>query len=131
MRTVLAVARRTRRSIRIQRRPQRLVDELRDVDEQIRPLTRTDGAFFFRVSMGIWRPEFAEVRNADPVPKEDVGPVCWGAPPPAGWRDRRRGAIPSFAIIAMKGARAYIRSHVVLTSRQTKPLCYDPLRCVA
>jgi peptidoglycan/xylan/chitin deacetylase (PgdA/CDA1 family) len=54
-----------------------LADELRDVDDQIRPLVPADAAFFFRAPYGIWRPEFAQVLNADPVLKQYVGPVYW------------------------------------------------------
>jgi len=57
--------------------PQLLADELRDVDDQIRPLMPADAAFFFRAPYGIWRPEFAAVLNADPVLKQYVGPVYW------------------------------------------------------
>jgi peptidoglycan/xylan/chitin deacetylase (PgdA/CDA1 family) len=57
--------------------PQLLADELRDVDDQIRPLTPDGGIFFFRAPYGIWQPEFAAVLNADPVLRQYVGPVFW------------------------------------------------------
>jgi peptidoglycan/xylan/chitin deacetylase (PgdA/CDA1 family) len=57
--------------------PQLLADELRDVDDQIRPLMTADAAFFFRAPYGIWRPKFANVLNADPVLKQYVGPIFW------------------------------------------------------
>jgi peptidoglycan/xylan/chitin deacetylase (PgdA/CDA1 family) len=57
--------------------PQLLADELRDVDDQIRPLMPEDAVFFFRAPYGIWQPEFAEVLNADPVLKQYVGPLYW------------------------------------------------------
>jgi len=59
--------------------PQLLADELRDVDEQIRPLMPDGATFFFRAPYGIWQPEFAAVLNADPVLKQYVGPVYWEA----------------------------------------------------
>jgi peptidoglycan/xylan/chitin deacetylase (PgdA/CDA1 family) len=57
--------------------PQLLADELRDVDDQIRPLMPPHAALFFRAPYGIWRREFADVLNADPVLQQYVGPVYW------------------------------------------------------
>src|SRR5947207_8777810 len=54
--------------------PQLLADELRDVDDQIRPLMPEGAPFFFRAPYGIWQPEFAQVLNADPVLKQYAGP---------------------------------------------------------
>ncbi len=57
--------------------PQLLVDELRDVDNQIRPLMPENAPFFFRAPYGIWQPEFAAVLNADPALRQYIGPVYW------------------------------------------------------
>ena len=57
--------------------PQLLADELRDVDDQIRPLMPKGAKFFFRAPYGIWQPEFAQVLNADPVLSQYAGPVYW------------------------------------------------------
>lgn len=57
--------------------PDRLLDELRDVDEQITPLMPADGKFYFRAPYGAWRPVFAEALNNDPVLNKYVGPIYW------------------------------------------------------
>ena len=57
--------------------PDLLLDQLRDVDDQIAPLMPADARFYFRAPYGAWRPEFAEALNADPVLKRYVGPIYW------------------------------------------------------
>lgn len=57
--------------------PQLLADELHDVDDQIRPLMPKDSDYFFRAPYGIWRPEFAQTLNSDPLLRQYVGPVFW------------------------------------------------------
>jgi peptidoglycan/xylan/chitin deacetylase (PgdA/CDA1 family) len=57
--------------------PGLLLDELRVVDDQIRPLMPDGTRLFFRAPYGIWRPEYANLLNADPVLKRYVGPVYW------------------------------------------------------
>lgn len=59
--------------------PKLLIDELQEVDDQIRPLMPQDAMYFFRAPYGIWRSDFADVLNADPVLKQYVGPVYWDA----------------------------------------------------
>src|SRR5438067_2266746 len=49
--------------------PDLLLEQLRDVDDQIAPLMPADARFYFRAPYGAWRPEFAEALNADPVLK--------------------------------------------------------------
>ena len=57
--------------------PDLLLDQLRDVDDQIAPLMPADARFYFRAPYGAWRPEFAEALNDDPVLKKYVGPIYW------------------------------------------------------
>lgn len=57
--------------------PDLLLDQLRDVDEQIAPLLPADAKFYFRAPYGAWRPEFAEALNNDPVLNKYVGPIYW------------------------------------------------------
>ena len=57
--------------------PDLLLDQLRDVDDQIVPLMPADAKFYFRAPYGAWRPEFAEALNGDPVLKKYVGPIYW------------------------------------------------------
>lgn len=59
--------------------PQLLVDELRDVDDQIRPLMASDAKYFFRAPYGVWQADFAGVLNADPQLKQYIGPIYWDA----------------------------------------------------
>jgi len=57
--------------------PQLLADELRDVDDQIRPLMPKDADYFFRAPYGIWQPEFAQILNADALLQRYIGPIYW------------------------------------------------------
>ncbi|HEX9159581.1 MAG TPA: polysaccharide deacetylase family protein [Rhizomicrobium sp.] len=57
--------------------PDLLLDQLRDVDEQIVPLLPADAKYYFRAPYGAWRPEFAEALNNDPVLSKYVGPIYW------------------------------------------------------
>ncbi|HEX3431631.1 MAG TPA: polysaccharide deacetylase family protein [Rhizomicrobium sp.] len=57
--------------------PDRLLDELRDVDDQIAPLMPADAKFYFRAPYGAWRPELADALNDDPVLRKYVGPIYW------------------------------------------------------
>jgi peptidoglycan/xylan/chitin deacetylase (PgdA/CDA1 family) len=57
--------------------PDLLLDELREVDDQIAPIMAADAKFFFRAPYGAWRPEFADALNADPELKKYVGPIYW------------------------------------------------------
>src|SRR5207244_10828818 len=57
--------------------PDLLLDQLRDVDNQITPLMPADAKFYFRAPYGAWRPEFADALNDDPLLKKYVGPIWW------------------------------------------------------
>jgi peptidoglycan/xylan/chitin deacetylase (PgdA/CDA1 family) len=57
--------------------PDLLLDELRDVDDQITPLMPEDAKFYFRAPYGAWRPELADALNADPLLSKYVGPIYW------------------------------------------------------
>lgn len=57
--------------------PDLLLDQLRDVDEQIVPLLPADAKYYFRAPYGAWRVEFAEALNNDPVLNKYVGPIYW------------------------------------------------------
>lgn len=59
--------------------PDRLFEQLRDVDDQIAPLMPSDAKFYFRAPYGAWRPEFAEALNNDAVLNKYVGPIYWDA----------------------------------------------------
>jgi len=57
--------------------PGLLLDQLRDVDDQITPLMAADAKFYFRAPYGAWRHEFADTLNDDPVLNKYVGPIYW------------------------------------------------------
>jgi peptidoglycan/xylan/chitin deacetylase (PgdA/CDA1 family) len=54
-----------------------LLDQIRNVDEQISPLMKPGTKFYFRAPYGSWRPAFADALNADPDLKKYVGPIYW------------------------------------------------------
>jgi peptidoglycan/xylan/chitin deacetylase (PgdA/CDA1 family) len=57
--------------------PDMLVDQIREVNNIIRPLMPTNAKFYFRAPYGSWRPQHAAVLNADPMLKNYVGPIYW------------------------------------------------------
>ncbi|HEX3672686.1 MAG TPA: polysaccharide deacetylase family protein [Rhizomicrobium sp.] len=57
--------------------PELLVDQIRQVDDEIRPLMPPGTTFYFRAPYGSWRSQHAAVLNADPVLRTYVGPVYW------------------------------------------------------
>ena len=57
--------------------PDLLLDQLRDVDDQIAPLMPANAKFYFRAPYGAWRREFADALNEDAVLKKYVGPIYW------------------------------------------------------
>ncbi len=59
------------------RDPAGLIDQIRQVDDLIRPLMPMGAKFYFRAPYGSWRPQHAAVLNADPVLKSYVGPMYW------------------------------------------------------
>jgi peptidoglycan/xylan/chitin deacetylase (PgdA/CDA1 family) len=62
---------------RYTRHPEMLINQIREVDNYIRPLMPANAKFYFRAPYGAWRPQHAAVLNADPVLKQYVGPVYW------------------------------------------------------
>ncbi|MGN6150120.1 MAG: polysaccharide deacetylase family protein [Rhizomicrobium sp.] len=59
------------------RHPEMLIEQIREVDNYIRPLMPSNAKFYFRAPYGTWRPQHAAVLNADPVLKRYVGPMYW------------------------------------------------------
>lgn len=59
------------------RHPEMLIDQIRVVDNYIRPLMPANAKFYFRAPYGAWRAQHAAVLNADPLLKQYVGPVYW------------------------------------------------------
>jgi len=57
--------------------PERLIAQLKDVNDQIAPLMRPGDRFYFRAPYGAWRSAHAAILNADPVLRNYVGPVYW------------------------------------------------------
>jgi peptidoglycan/xylan/chitin deacetylase (PgdA/CDA1 family) len=57
--------------------PDRLLNQLRDVDDQIAPLMAKGDKRYFRAPYGAWRPAHAEILNADPQLRRYVGPIYW------------------------------------------------------
>ena len=58
-------------------RPQRLLDQLHDVHEQIAPLMAPGDKFYFRAPYGAWRSAHADILNADRELRRYVGPIYW------------------------------------------------------
>jgi peptidoglycan/xylan/chitin deacetylase (PgdA/CDA1 family) len=59
------------------RHPDMLIEQIREVDNYIRPLMPANAKFYFRAPYGSWRKQHAAVLNADPVLEQYVGPVYW------------------------------------------------------
>jgi len=57
--------------------PERLLDQLRDVNDQIAPLMRPGDKFYFRAPYGAWRSAHAAILNADPILRSYIGPIYW------------------------------------------------------
>jgi len=57
--------------------PDLLLDQIREVDDEIAPLMPAGTKFYFRAPYGSWRTTHADVLNADPVLKKYVGPIYW------------------------------------------------------
>lgn len=64
---------------RFDENPQLLIQQIRDVDEQIAPLMRAHDKFYFRAPYGYWRSAHAAILNADPELRKYVGPIYWDA----------------------------------------------------
>jgi peptidoglycan/xylan/chitin deacetylase (PgdA/CDA1 family) len=59
--------------------PEMLIEQIREVHDQIAPLMKPGERFFFRAPYGAWRSAHAEVLNADPVLRNYIGPIYWDA----------------------------------------------------
>lgn len=57
--------------------PELLLDQIRQVDDEISPLMPPGTKFYFRAPYGSWRSAHAEALNADPILKKYVGPIYW------------------------------------------------------
>jgi peptidoglycan/xylan/chitin deacetylase (PgdA/CDA1 family) len=57
--------------------PDALVDQIRDVHEQIAPLMPADAKFYFRAPYGKWTNAHARILNRDPELRRYVGPIYW------------------------------------------------------
>jgi peptidoglycan/xylan/chitin deacetylase (PgdA/CDA1 family) len=57
--------------------PDALLNQLRDVDDQIAPLMAKGDKAYFRAPYGAWRSAHAEILNADPQLRRYVGPIYW------------------------------------------------------
>ena len=59
------------------RNPDLLLDELRDVDDQIAPLMKPGDKLYFRAPYGAWKSAHANILNADERLRDYVGPIFW------------------------------------------------------
>ncbi len=59
--------------------PQLLIQQLRDVDNQIAPLMQPSDKFYFRAPYGYWKSAHAAILNGDPELNKYVGPIYWDA----------------------------------------------------
>ncbi|MGC9954800.1 MAG: polysaccharide deacetylase family protein [Rhizomicrobium sp.] len=57
--------------------PNLLIEQIRDVNDQIAPLMKQTDVLYFRAPYGYWRPAHAAILNADPVLRNYVGPIYW------------------------------------------------------
>ena len=57
--------------------PEALIEQIRDVDDQIAPLMAKGDKFYFRAPYGAWRKAHADILNADPQLRNYVGPIYW------------------------------------------------------
>ena len=64
-------------SSRYDAHPDALLEQLRDVHEQIAPLMAPGDKFYFRAPYGAWKFAHAAILNADPVLRNYVGPIYW------------------------------------------------------
>jgi peptidoglycan/xylan/chitin deacetylase (PgdA/CDA1 family) len=64
-------------SSRYDAHPDALLEQLRDVHEQIAPLMAPGDKFYFRAPYGAWKSAHATILNTDPVLRNYVGPIYW------------------------------------------------------
>jgi peptidoglycan/xylan/chitin deacetylase (PgdA/CDA1 family) len=59
--------------------PLKLLNEIRDVDDQIAPLMKPGDKLYFRAPYGSWKAAHAAILNADARLRNYVGPIYWDA----------------------------------------------------
>ncbi len=57
--------------------PERLLAQLRDVDQQIRPLMKPGEKLYYRAPYGAWKSAHAAILNRDARLRDYVGPIYW------------------------------------------------------
>jgi peptidoglycan/xylan/chitin deacetylase (PgdA/CDA1 family) len=57
--------------------PELLLNQIRDVDDQIAPLMAPGDKFYFRAPFGQWKFAHADILNADPDLRKYIGPIYW------------------------------------------------------
>jgi len=57
--------------------PELLLNQLRDVDDQIEPLMKPGDKLFYRAPYGAWKSAHAQILNADPKLRNYIGPIYW------------------------------------------------------
>ncbi len=57
--------------------PDLLLNQVRDVDDQIAPMMAPGDKFYFRAPYGQWKFAHAAILNADPQLRKYVGPIYW------------------------------------------------------
>ena len=57
--------------------PEKLLDQLRDVDAQIEPLMHSGDKLFYRAPYGAWKSAHAQILNNDPKLRNYIGPIYW------------------------------------------------------
>lgn len=62
---------------RFDRNPELLLDQIREVNDEISPLMKRSDKLYFRAPYGSWRSAHAAILNADPVLRDYVGPIYW------------------------------------------------------
>lgn len=59
------------------RNPERLIRQIKEVNDEIVPLQPRGTPLFFRAPYGAWKSAHARILNADPVLKHYIGPIYW------------------------------------------------------
>ena len=62
---------------RFDEHPELLIEQLRDVDDQIEPLMKRGDKLYFRAPYGSWRAAHADILNSDRTLRNYIGPVYW------------------------------------------------------
>ncbi len=64
-------------STRYDARPEKLIAQIKQVNDEIAPLMPMNSRLFFRAPYGTWHSAHAAILNADPVLKQYIGPMYW------------------------------------------------------